>query len=142
MEETHVWSEKLDLGLVVLDRDHHLQIALASSLVDAMEQRRPRLSRRLLDQLAGFSKAHFAGEELLMQLAGYQLLGRHGQEHQAMLSELEEIRYLQDRGEYDLAVPMVIDLLNGLASHISASDRLFADYSEQASLAGAALGRS
>jgi hemerythrin len=142
MEETHVWSQKLDLGLEALDREHHLQVALVSSLADAMEQRRPRLARRLLEQLAGYSKSHFSGEELLMQLAGYQLVGRHRQEHQAMLSEIEEIRYLHERGEYDLAVPMVMDLLNGLAAHIFASDRRFTEYSEQACVTGAALSGS
>jgi hemerythrin len=142
MEETHVWSQKLNLGLDPLDREHHLQVALASSLADAMEQGRPRLARRLLEQLAGYSQSHFAGEELLMQVTGYQFVGRHRQEHQAMLSEIEEIRYLHERAEYDLAVAMVVDLLNGLASHISASDRRFTEYSEQACATGATLSGS
>ncbi len=137
MEETHVWSDRLDLGHDALDREHHLQMALVSGLVDAFERGRPRLARQLLEQLAGFSKAHFAGEELLMELAGYRQLDAHRQEHQAMLSEIEEIRYLQDRGEHDLALPMLIDLRNGVASHIAASDRRFAEYSQSASVTGA-----
>jgi hemerythrin len=138
MEETHAWSQKLNLGNAALDREHHLQIALASSLVDAMERGRPLLARRLLEQLDGYSRAHFAGEELLMDLAGYRLLGTHRQEHQAVLSQLEDIRYLHERGEYDLAVPMVLDLVSGLASHISVSDRRFAEESGWTS-AGAAV---
>ena len=142
MEETHVWSEKLDLGHDVLDREHHLQIALASGLVDAIERGRPRLASRLLEQLAGYNKAHFAGEELVMELAGYQLLGAHRQEHQAIVSQLEEIRYLHDRGEYDLAFPMAADLRNGLASHISVSDRRFVETSDTAGASKVAVAGS
>lgn len=142
MKETHAWSERLTLGHDALDQEHHLQVALVSGLAEALEQGRPRLASRLLDQLAGYSKAHFAGEELLMDLAGYRQLDAHRQEHQAMLTQLEEIRYLQDRGEYLLAAPMVLDLLNGLASHIAASDRRFAEHSEKLSPRGAAKGNA
>ncbi len=130
MEETHVWSDKLELGNGDLDREHHLQMALASGLVDAFERGRPLVARRLIAQLAGYTKAHFAGEDLLMELAGYGQLEAHRREHQAILSHIDEIRYLQERGEYDLALPMAVDLLSGLASHISASDRAFAKSAE------------
>lgn len=132
MEETHVWSDRLELGQDDLDREHHLQVALASGLVDAIEQGRPLVARRLVAQLAGYTGAHFAGEDLLMELAGYDQLERHRQEHRAILSHVEEIRYLHDRGEYDLALPMAVDLLSGLASHITTSDRMFARSSEAA----------
>jgi hemerythrin len=142
MKETHAWSARLTLGHDALDREHHLQVALVTGLADAIERGRPRLASRLIDQLAGYSKAHFAGEELLMELAGYRQLDAHRQEHRAMLSEIEEIRYLQDRGEYLLAAPMVLDLLNGLASHIAASDRRFAEHAERLSPRGAAAGNA
>jgi hemerythrin len=138
MEEGHVWSEKLELGQEDLDREHHLQVALVSGLVDAIERGRPLVARRLCAQLDGYTRAHFAGEELLMELAGYGQLDAHRQEHSSMLSHIEEIQYLQERGEYDLALPMAIDLLNSLASHISASDRSFAHSSEKALAPGKA----
>jgi hemerythrin len=129
MEESHLWSKKLELGHDDLDREHHLQIALVSGLTSAIDQGRPMMARRLLEQLVGYTKAHFSGEELLMELAGYQQLDAHRREHQSILSQLEEIRYLQDRGEHGLASSMSVDLLNGLTSHISASDRRFAESS-------------
>ncbi len=132
MEETHAWSEKLDLGNDALDREHHLQVALVSALADAIERGRPRMARRLLEQLTGYSKAHFSGEELLMEAEGYLRLAAHRQEHRAMLAEIEEIQYLFDRAEYDLAAPMARDLLAGLGSHIAASDRLFAEQAQMA----------
>ncbi len=138
MEETHVWSEKLELGDDDLDREHHLQIALVSGLTDALERGRPVVARRILEQLAGYTRVHFEGEELLMELARYRQLDAHRQEHQAILSHIEEIRFLNHKGEYDLAVPMAIDLLSGLASHISASDRRFTESTGKAASPGAA----
>jgi len=130
MEERHAWGDRLDLGDDALDREHHLQFALVSGATEAMEQGRPWMARRLIEQLAGYSAAHFAGEELLMENAEYPQIDDHRREHRSMLEHVEEIRQLLDGGEHDLAVPMALDLMNGLASHISASDRQFADHSK------------
>lgn len=127
MEETHVWSTRLDLGHDALDHEHHLQIALVSALAEALEQGRPRVARRLVDQLAGYSSAHFASEELLMEAAAYQRLASHQQEHRDLLAQIAETRELVSAGERDLAVMMALDLRSELGSHMSASDRRFAE---------------
>lgn len=134
MQEMHAWDRRLDLGNEALDGEHHLQVALVSALADAIERGRPWMAARLADQLAGYSAAHFNGEQLLMEASGYGRIGDHREEHQAILGHIDEIRYLLGRGEYDLALPMSLDLLNGLGSHISASDRQFAEHQETAKL--------
>jgi hemerythrin len=130
MEETHVWSERLDLGNEELDREHHLQVALVSALAEAIEQRRPWMARRLVDQLAGYSAAHFTGEEVLMEASAYRPLEQHRQEHHALLTHIEEIRSLLTSSENELAQAMALDLLTGLGSHIAASDRRFAEHTQ------------
>ena len=127
MEETHPWSPRLELGNETLNREHHLQIALVSALADALEQGRPWVARRVLDQLAGYTAAHFQGEELLMETAAYEQLAEHREEHRTLCAHIDEIRYLVNGGEHELALPMALDLRSGLGSHIAASDRLFAD---------------
>ncbi|HEX9289724.1 MAG TPA: hemerythrin family protein [Anaeromyxobacteraceae bacterium] len=129
MEETHVWSERLDLGNDTLDSEHHLQIALVSALAEAIEQGRPWMARRLVEQLAGYSAAHFTGEEVLMESAGYRPLDDHRQEHRAILGHIDEIRSLLTTAENELAQAMALDLLAGLGSHIAASDRRFTEQS-------------
>ncbi len=128
MQETHLWGRRLDLGKEPLDGEHHLQIALASALAESIEQRRPWMAARLVDQLAGYSAAHFTGEQLLMEASGYAQLGEHLEEHKALLAHIDEIRSLLLGGEYELALPMSLDLLTGLGSHIAASDRRFAEH--------------
>jgi len=129
MEETHVWSERLDLGNDTLDSEHHLQIALVSALAEAIEQGRPWMARRLVEQLAGYSAAHFTGEEVLMESAGFRSLEQHRQEHHAILGHIDEIKSLLTTAENELAQAMALDLLAGLGSHIAASDRQFTEQS-------------
>jgi hemerythrin len=125
MQEAHAWSERLDIGDEDLDREHHLQIALLSGLTDALEQGRPLIARRLAEQLCGYSAAHFSGEEVLMHATAYENSAAHRQEHQALLSQMQEIQSLVASGESDLALPMTLDLRGSLANHIAAFDRQF-----------------
>lgn len=125
--QPHVWSERLELGHEPLDGEHHLQVALVGALADALEQGRPAAAKRLAEQLAGYTEAHFRGEQLLMETSGYAHLAEHQEEHRSLLAHIAEIRYLLGGGEYDLALPMSLDLLTGLGSHITASDRRFAE---------------
>jgi hemerythrin len=127
MEEIHVWNDKLDTGDPTLDHEHHLQIALVSALAEAIEQGRPWMARRLVDQLAGYSAAHFTSEELLMEAAHYQRLATHREEHRELLAHIDEIRSLLGGGEADLALPMALDLRSGLGAHIAASDKRFVE---------------
>jgi hemerythrin len=128
MQETHAWNPKLDVGDEALDRDHHLQIALVSALADALEKGRPWVARQVSEQLAGFTAAHFAGEELLMEAAGYDLRQAHVEEHRALSAAVAEIRTLLGGDERDLALAMTLDLRTTLAGHMAASDRRFADH--------------
>lgn len=134
--QPHVWSDRLELGHEPLDGEHHLQMALVGALADALEQGRPAAAKRVAEQLAGYTDAHFRGEQLLMEARAYRHLPEHVEEHRALLAHIAEIRYLLDGGEYDLALPMSLDLLTGLGSHIAASDRRFADESDLRRAAG------
>jgi hemerythrin len=131
MEEMHLWDDRLDLGYDALDREHHLQLALVGALSDALERGRPRLARQVVEQLAGYSSAHFAGEEMLMETASYCDLASHRQEHRDLLAQIAEMQQLVTSGERDLAVAMALDLRAELGSHMSASDRRFAELCER-----------
>ena len=128
MQETHLWNPRLDLGNEAIDSEHHLQIAMAGALAEAIEQRRPWVAQRLVDQLAGYTAAHFDGEQLLMEMSAYRALDEHRDEHRTLLAHIAEVRGLLAGEEYDLALPMTLDLVAGLGAHIAASDRRFAEH--------------
>jgi hemerythrin len=124
----HAWNEHLDLGHEAMDQEHHLQIAIVSALVDAVEQGRPSEARRLAGQLAAYSGMHFGSEELLMSAAGYPERKRHGDEHRILTQAMQEVEGSLERGEYELALAFALDLRAGLAGHIAGSDRRLADH--------------
>ena len=137
MAEQQLWGPKLELGVEEVDREHHLQLSMLTALTEALENGHPLLARRILDQLAGYSAAHFRGEELLMESASYADLEVHRQEHRSFLVYIDEIRDLLGNAEEGLALPMAFDLQSGLVSHISSHDRAYVE----ASLASSVLPR-
>jgi len=131
MQEAHVWNDRLDLGHEVLDGEHHLQIAMMGALAEAIEQRRPWMARRLADQVAAYSAAHFEGERLVMATSEYPRAAEHGAEHQAILKHVDELRELLRTEAFDEAHPLALDLLTGIGAHISSSDRAFAQHASE-----------
>ena len=91
MVEAHAWNEKLDLAHEAMDHEHHLQIALITAFVEAVEQRRPWFARRLAEQLVRYSTVHFGSEELLMEASGHEGRGAHAGEHSAFLAQMREL---------------------------------------------------
>jgi hemerythrin len=128
MLENHSWNEKLDVGNEAMDHDHHTQIALVTAFTEAVEQRRPALARRLGDQLAEYSAAHFRSEELLMESSGYADAAAHAREHDALLSRIREVNAAQAGSEVDLAVSLALDFRTALAAHMNDADRRVAEH--------------
>ncbi len=123
MVEAHAWNEGLDLSHEAMDHEHHLQIALVTGFVDAVEQRRPWLARRLVAQLLTYSAAHFEGEELLMEAAGHAERAAHAGEHRDFLAHIRQIARALDEGDEEVALEAALDLRQALAGHMNGADR-------------------
>ena len=123
MIEAHPWNERLDLSNEAMDHEHHLQLALLAGFVDAVEQRRPWLARRLAEQLVRYSIVHFASEELLMESTGYEPSVAHASEHATFLAQMRELEEGYDDDRPDAALSAALDLRAALTAHIDGVDR-------------------
>jgi hemerythrin len=139
MIEGHSWSDWLEVGDGDLDNDHHLQMRLVTSLIDAIEEGRPWLAHRLADHLRDTSKAHFASEEDRMRASGYPDRAAHRREHDALIEQMDEIVDLVDREDTAPAIAAAMDFRSALANHIGTSDRRLAAH-EQAAVESARQG--
>jgi hemerythrin len=128
MIESHSWNEKMDVGHEAMDHDHHAQIALVSAFVDALEQGRPAMATKVVEQLEKLSDAHFHSEELLMDLAGYPQSRQHGGEHDALLAKIGEAKSAHREGNRELAVSLALDFRSTLAAHMNDADRRVAEH--------------
>ena len=131
MGPSRLWDQDLGANDEELAPEHHLQLTLVNALTLALQQGRPAVARRVAEQLHGYSAAHFAGEELLMEAAAYAQLASHRQEHQNLLAHIAEMRALVSSGERELATVMALDLRTELGAHMSASDRQFLELHER-----------
>ncbi len=131
MQEAHVWSHRLDLDHGDLDGEHHLQIAMIGALAEAIEQRRPVMARRLVEQLEKYSSAHFVGEEFVMEASEYPRSAAHHAEHEVLLQRIAELRGALDGEDLDAPHALALDLLSGLGAHIGSSDRAFAQHTRE-----------
>jgi hemerythrin len=129
--EAHPWNEGLDLAHEAMDHEHHLQIALVTAFVDAVEQRRPWLARRLGDQLLTYSSAHFGGEELLMEAANYDGREGHAGEHAEFIAHIRQIQRAYEEGDEAVALEAALDLRQALAMHMNDADRRLAEASRR-----------
>ncbi|BDG04137.1 bacteriohemerythrin [Anaeromyxobacter oryzae] len=128
MIEAHAWNQKLDLGHEAMDHEHHLQIALVTALIDAIERARPWMARRLSEQLQRYSEVHFGSEEMLMDVSRYGGLDGHASEHRALLQAMREIDGALVREEQDLALAFAVELKAGLAGHMAGADARLAEH--------------
>jgi hemerythrin len=129
MVEAHAWNERLELDHEAMDHEHHLQIALVTGFVDAIEQGRPWLARRLAGQLLNYSSAHFGGEELLMEVEGYADRDAHAAEHAEFISHIRQIQRTLEEGDESVALEAALDLGQALAAHMNDADRRLAEAS-------------
>jgi hemerythrin len=131
MVEAHAWNEKLDLSHEAMDHEHHLQVALISAFVDALEQRRPALARKLADQLLTYSTAHFGGEELLMEAMSYPDREGHAGQHAEFVAHIRQIQRAFEEGDEGVALEAALDLRQALAGHMNDADRKLAEASRR-----------
>jgi len=82
----------------------------------------------LLDRLVVRTQEHFRNEEGLMRSVDYPALAGHGQEHRLLFAELKSyVRSIKD-GKECLRKSDLASLKSWLVGHITAEDRLFAEY--------------
>jgi len=127
MTEGHPWSDWLEVGEADLDNDHHLQVRLLNSLVDALEEGRPWLATRLAAHLRDASRAHFESEEGRMRQTGDPERVEHQRQHDALLQDMAEVVEAVDEEDHAEAIAAAMDLRSSLAGHIGSSDRRLAE---------------
>ncbi len=124
------WEPKFALGVEVMDRQHQRLIELANELAARMG------SAATGDEIAACVRAltdytarHFWMEERLMADTGYERSGLHGEQHQALLRELERLGEQMLRGAGTRRGMKALGFLRDwVTHHIQLSDRDFAKH--------------
>src|SRR5208282_2513037 len=121
------WTEKLSVGVVVLDEDHKKLVGMLNGLYDAMQAGQGRDSLgRILNELVQYTKFHFAREEKLFSQTGYAAAVPHKQEHDALTHQVLDVQQKYAAGaSATLSLDVMQFLKNWLVSHIQGSDQKY-----------------
>lgn len=121
------WTEKLSVGVAVLDDDHKRLVAMLNDLYDAMQAGHGKeLVGPTLEGLVEYAKLHFAREEKFFAQTGYPLAAAHKQEHDDLTRQVLEVRNKYAAGvTASLSMDVLKFLRNWLIGHIQGSDQKY-----------------
>jgi hemerythrin-like metal-binding protein len=118
------WTEKMSVGVEVLDADHKRLIGLLNDLHDgiAAGQGTERLGR-VLYGLADYVGTHFAHEEDYFAQTGYPGATEHIQEHRALTKLVKDVQMRYNQGKFEaLSLNTMNFLKDWLTDHLQGSD--------------------
>lgn len=98
------WTDKLGVGVRVLDDDHKKLIDLLNRLDDGMKKGQGKETLgKVLDGLVSYTKFHFAREEEFFAKTGYPA-ATHKKEHDGLVKQVLELQARYKKGELALSL--------------------------------------
>ncbi|MDO8836631.1 MAG: bacteriohemerythrin [Vicinamibacterales bacterium] len=120
------WSNRLELGVIEIDKQHQRLVDMVNELDAAMQQGRGKTAVcAVLDGLVSYTQYHFGAEEKLMMDSGYAGSERHRQEHVAFVKKLVDLRDAHRQGQLGLSITVMSFLSDWLSTHIMGTDRQY-----------------
>jgi hemerythrin len=121
------WTEKLSVGVGVLDEDHKRLVAMVNELYDSMQAGHGKETLgRILNDLVEYTKGHFAREEKFFAQTAYPASVAHKQEHDTLTHQVLEVQQKYMSGaSAALSIDVLRFLKNWLINHIQGSDQKY-----------------
>ncbi len=121
------WTEKLSVGVVVLDEDHKRLVSMVNELYDSMQAGHGKETLgRILNDLVHYTKVHFAREEKFFAQSGYPAAAAHKHEHDALTQQVMEVQQKYMAGaSAALSIDVLRFLKSWLINHIQGSDQKY-----------------
>ena len=122
-------EEVVVVGVGEIDSQHQELIELTNALGEAMEARKDNESvGRILSDLVGRTRSHFAAEERLMRELGYPDAARHFREHERLLGHVSDLERRFREGDVLLSFAIMVELKGWATQHIAHSDSLLGEF--------------
>ncbi|MBM7865486.1 bacteriohemerythrin [Heliobacterium gestii] len=123
------WTDKLSIGIGIIDDQHKKLVERVNAFVDAVECRDTRKIEETVNYLIGYTIQHFGAEELIMLRNGYSEFKRHREEHNWFINAIYDVnKELLDQGLSDERLSQVEEMLAGwIVNHIQVVDKRLAE---------------
>ncbi|MDD2928983.1 MAG: bacteriohemerythrin [Sideroxydans sp.] len=120
------WSNDLDTGIEVIDKQHRRIVDLINELNSANESGDTAVINHVLGELVDYTLSHFSFEEELQEKANYPFSKAHKRVHEIFTKRVGEFQQRAAGGE-NVAPELLSMLKIWLVNHIKGDD---ADYVE------------
>lgn len=131
------WSDSFNVGIQEIDEQHRTLVDLLNQLHAAiLEHKGSAACRKILDQLAEYTRTHFLLEESLMRVSHYPDFDAHKQQHEALIGQVKALQEKLDSGQGAISFELLHFLQNWLTKHINESDKRFGGHFKQTSMSG------
>ena len=123
------WSDSLKLGVPIIDEQHRMLCSYINDLYRAVRSRADRsVIGRIIEQLKGYTVAHFTSEEQFFKHSDYPKTMQHIDVHQKFVNRLEEIEQDYKNGKNDVGPELLSFLKDWLIKHIQGTDPTYLPY--------------
>ncbi len=124
---TYLWRDEFSIGHPEIDRQHQQLFALLDKLYDAVcigdqNSAAERAVEMAVAELVSDTRSHFDLEESLMRESGYVGLEQHQQQHQQLLSRVDEKVAALRSGDKLISIELLEFMNLWLTQHILKSD--------------------
>ena len=123
------WSDVLSVGIEEIDAQHKVLVGLVNEMHEAIHQRHgSEVVGDILEQLADYTRIHFAVEESLMRILGYPGYEEHKLEHEELIQHVHELQHKVETGKTSIGFELMLFLKGWLTNHIMESDQQYAEF--------------
>lgn len=119
-----VWKDSYKINNAEIDAQHQYLFTCANAILEAQDQ--AALSAGAM-QLYKYTREHFTHEENLMRRVGYPAIAAHMEQHNLLISKLNEVARHIAHGNLDRAA-LASFLTEWLTNHIAVSDQKLAKF--------------
>ncbi len=123
------WSQKYQVGIRSVDAQHKQLVDIINRLHQAMATGQERIAvGKTLEELIGYTAAHFAAEEEVLESCGYPDFLAHHTEHELLTYAVLEFHQKLMSKEIGLSIDVMDFLKDWLGQHILNVDMQYAPY--------------
>ena len=121
------WSNDLDTGIEVIDKQHRRLVEYLNELNKAIDEGDQAGVKHVLDELIDYTLSHFSFEEELIERANYPFFKAHKRVHEIFTKRVGQFLERAAKGE-DVAPEILSMLKIWLINHIKGDDADYVEY--------------
>ena len=127
--ELFTWSDKYSVNIKDIDNQHKNLISIINELYSAMSLGKGRdVLGKTLQALIVYTRTHFAAEERLMNIHGYQEYSMHKPEHEKFIEHIFDFQKRFQEGNTIISIELMYFLKDWLSNHILVSDKKYSPF--------------